>query len=469
MEKAIARGLELGSTFVDVRFERFTVDSVGAEDGKPKESGSSTRLGIGVRALAGGSWGFSAVQLPEPIELGKILTVAEEAAKLAKASRTHSKAIELAEVKSVKDKVQAEFSIDPRNVSVEERMDVCVEASRRMLQFDSAIKKSYAGISTSSVEKLFSSSEGTELEQSDVVVHGGLFATAVSGGNSEFYMQREAGTRGFELINDYNIVSHAEEVAKKALTLVKAKGAPTKKLPVILDPEFVALLIHEIVGHPSEADRVIGKEAAWAGRAWWADKVGQKLFSDQLTVVSDATQPGHLGSFKYDDEGVPTKRITHIQKGVLQNFLHSRETAKIFNTEPNGGMRATSYLFVPLIRMTNTYAEKGEWTFDDMLEGIKEGVYLRGEKVPSIDSRRYNFQISAKEASLIENGEITQPLRSATLTGTSPDFLSSIDAVARDAKIFPIPNCGKGDPMQTMRVGNGGPHIRGFGMVTGPK
>ncbi|MFH0897880.1 MAG: TldD/PmbA family protein [Candidatus Bathyarchaeota archaeon] len=222
-------------------------------------------------------------------------------------------------------------------------------------------------------------------------------------------------------------------------------------------------------GTPSEADRVIGREAAWAGRAWWKDKVGKEIFSKNITIVSDATLAGYLGSFKYDDEGVPAKRIVHIEKGVLKNFLHNRETAKIFNTKPNGASRASSYLFAPLIRMTNTYIEKGDWKFEEMLEGVKEGVYLKGEKIPSIDSRRYNFQISAKEAYMICDGQLAEPLRSPTLMGVAPEFLSSIDAVGRDLRIYPIPNCGKGDPIQTMMVGNGGPHIRGYGMVSGPR
>jgi TldD protein len=268
------------------------------------------------------------------------------------------------------------------------------------------------------------------------------------------------------------MVSRATEIAKKAITLSKAKAAPTRKLPVILDQHFVALLIHEIIGHPSEADRVLGKEAAWAGKTWWADKVGKQLFSEELTVVSDATLgKGYCGSFKYDDEGVPAKRIVNVEKGVLREFLHSRETAKIFGVKPNGCMRATSYAFAPLIRMTNTFIEKGNWKFEEMLEGIKKGVYLKGNKVPSIDSRRFNFQISSFEAYEIKNGEIRRPLRGASLRSNTKDFLSSIDAVGNDLKIIGIifPACGKGDPMQSMFVGNGGPHISGYGLVTGPK
>ena len=469
IKKSLNRGLELGATYVDVRMERNQMESVMAEDGKPKDASFSSEQGIGARALAGGSWGFSALRLKEGAEGETIFKVVEDAVKLAKAVKVSSKKVELAEVKPVEDVVEAKFKIDPKRVSLEERMNICVEASGRMFKYDPAIKRAATAIASLSVDKTFCSSEGASIQQSQTVVFGTLYAQAVKGGVSEYYSHIAGGVGGFEILKEYDLVGHSEEIAERAVALVNADPAPTKKLPIILDPEFISLLSHEILGHPSEADRVIGKEAAWAGRAWWAGKTGQKIFSEKLTAVSDATLDGYLGSFKYDDEGVPTRRVVHIEKGVLKDFLHSRETAKVFNVEPNGAMRAMSYLFAPLIRMTNTYIERGDWKFEEMLEGIKEGVYLKGEKIPSIDSRRYNFQISAKEAYMIRNGEVAEPLRSPTLTGTSEEFLSSVDAVGEDLTILPIPNCGKGEPMQTMRVGNGGPHIRGYGMVTGPR
>jgi len=331
------------------------------------------------------------------------------------------------------------------------------------------VKRADAGVSYVLIEKHFVSSEGAYIRQSQYTTLAGLSAVASYNGTTEYYSHTEGGNLGHELIEDYGLVEHAREIADRAVELAKAKPAPTGKFPVLLDPEFVALLTHEVIGHPAEADRVIGREAAWAGRAWWAERIGQKVFPEKLTVVSDATRMGHLGSFRYDDEGVPSKRIIHIEKGVLKELMHSRETAKIFDAEPNGSMRSAGYLFAPLIRMTNTYVEKGDWKPDEMLEEIKEGIYLKGEKVPSIDSRRYNFQISAKEAFLIKRGEIVETYRSPTLTGITPEFFSTIDAVGRDVKVFAIPNCGKGEPMQVMRVGNGGPHLRGVGTVTGPK
>jgi len=151
----------------------------------------------------------------------------------------------------------------------------------------------------------------------------------------------------------------------------------------------------------------LGKETAWAGRAWWKDEVGQKVFSEALTIVSDATLEGYFGSFRYDDEGV---LASYVEKGMLRDFLHSRETAAQFEMQPNGAMRASSYLFAPLIRMTNTYIEKGDWETEEIFEEVKDGIYLKGDRTPSIDSRRYNFQISAKEAFTIKKrGTVRSP------------------------------------------------------------
>ena len=468
LQRFVEQGLQLGAHYLDLRLESLSAESVGAEDGKPKEATYSFEQGVGVRALAGGAWGFAASRVEKNNEGETITRVVREAVRLALALRD-SLEVRLAPTKTVRDTITYPLKIDPSNISLEEKMGLCVESSSRALRVDSAVKKSAAGLGFSTGDKAFVSSEGAEIRQVETVTFGGVFAQALKGGVSEYYSDTVGGLGGYELLKDYNIIEQGQVVGRKAVTLAGAKPAPTGKSTVVLDPEFCSLLCHEIIGHPSEADRVLGKEAAWAGRAWWKDKVGQKVFSEDLTIVSDATLEGYLGSFKYDDEGVPSKRIVNIEKGILRDFLHSRETAAQFETEPNGAMRASSYLFAPLIRMTNTYIEEGDWSAEEILHEVKEGVYLKGDKTPSIDSRRYNFQISAKEAFIIREGEVCEPLRSPTLTGVSPEFLSSVDAVGKDLKIFPIPNCGKGEPMQTMRVGNGGPHIRGYGMVTGPR
>ncbi|MGH9998239.1 MAG: TldD/PmbA family protein, partial [Nitrosopumilaceae archaeon] len=272
----------------------------------------------------------------------------------------------------------------------------------------------------------------------------------------------EGGRGGMEVIlGEHDIRNTAEFVSQKASELLDAHTTKEDKATVVMNPDFVALLAHEILGHPSEADRVLGKEMAWAGGAWWAGKLGQKIGSNQLNVIDDPTISGNLGCYKYDDEGVLAKTKTLIENGVLESHMQSRETASIFNTEPNSGMRASGYEFMPLIRMACTCIKEGEWDPQEMISEVKNGYLISNMKVPSIDMMRYNWSISCQFAQKIENCKPKALLRDVIVMGTAPDFFNSIDACGKDFTIRPITNCGKGDPMQIMRMGNGGPHIRG--------
>ena len=203
---------------------------------------------------------------------------------------------------------------------------------------------------------------------------------------------------------------------------------------------------------------------AWAGGAWWAGKLGEKIGSQELNVIDDPTLPS-LGCYKYDDEGVIANPKLLIENGVLLNHMQSRETASIFNTKPNSGMRATAYGFMPLIRMACTCIKQGNWEPQEMIKEVKNGYLISNMKVPSIDMMRYNWSISCQFAQKIENGEPKELLRDVIVMGIAPDFFYSIDACGKDFTVRPITNCGKGDPMQVMRMGNGGPHIRGIATV----
>ena len=232
-----------------------------------------------------------------------------------------------------------------------------------------------------------------------------------------------------------------------------------------MNPDFVSLLTHEILGHPSEADRVIGKEMAWAGGAWWKGKIGEKIGSDVLTVFDDPTIKDSLGWYFYDDEGVKTQRTTLLEDGILKNHMQNRETASIFDTNPTGNMRATNYRFMPLIRMACTCIKEGDWNPDEMIKDVKNGYLISDMKIPSIDMKRHNWSISCQYAQKIENGEITDLHRDVIVMGTAHEFFESVDACGNDFTVRPITNCGKGDPMQSMIMGNGGPSIRGTATV----
>ena len=238
-----------------------------------------------------------------------------------------------------------------------------------------------------------------------------------------------------------------------------------KDVQIVFDPYYQAILTHEIMGHPSEADRVLGREAASAGSAWWAGKIGERIGSEHLNIYDDPTIPGTMGFFPYDDEGVKTKRKILAEDGILLDHMHSRETAHIFNVEANAGMRAMTFEYSPLIRMSNTFMGGGDWKPEEIIEDTKKGVLVSTRKDNSIDDMRYNWTISAQEGWLIENGELTTQLKDVTVSGISPKLFASIDAVGNNREIKPVIGCGKG--MQMLYTGNGGPHMRGIANIVG--
>jgi len=314
--------------------------------------------------------------------------------------------------------------------------------------------------------KYFVNSEGSEILQNytDTVVD--MIATSHEVGLTQSVNITEGGRGGLEqIINNEKIFQSAKDIASKASQLINARPVKEEKSIVVMNPDFVSLLTHEILGHPSEADRVLGKEMAWAGDAWWKGKIGDRIGSENLNVFDDPTIKESLGWYHFDDEGVETKKTTLVEEGVLKNHMQNRETAQIFNSNPTGNMRATNYRFMPLIRMACTCIGNGDWNVDEIIKEVKHGYLVSNMKVPSIDMKRYNWSISCQYAQKIENGEITDLLRDVIVTGTAPEFFESIDACGNDFTVRPITNCGKGDPMQSMIMGNGGPTIRGTATI----
>jgi TldD protein len=227
-----------------------------------------------------------------------------------------------------------------------------------------------------------------------------------------------------------------------------------------MEPSFLALLVHEIIGHPSEADRVLGWENAWGGGAWWESMLRQKVGSELLNAVDEGDIEGTLGYTPYDDEAVKCARTFLIKEGKLVGHIQSRQTAEKFGVDARGGMRAFSFDCVPLIRMTNTFILGGDWKNEEIVRETRSGILVRYYLAPSIDDRRFRWTVSPQETYLIKNGELGELLRGAVVSGIAPEFFRSIDAVGKDVTILPLTGCGKGDPEQLICVGNGGPTLR---------
>jgi len=455
-EKAVEHALFSGCQYCDVRTEATSKQGFVIENNEIEYSTTKNDQGLGIRVLNAGAWSFFSIS--NPLTFDDVKSGIEEAAKAAlyySSKKKHK--VTIGNVTAVKEKVEFPVKIIP---TIDELIEIGYDCDKIIHQ-NKRIIKSQVSMSYSIVSKLFVSSEGSKIHQNFSDVIADLSATAHENGLTQSVNITEGGRGGIEkLSTDREIRESAKFISDKAAQLIDAKPVKEEKTTVVMNPDFVALLTHEILGHPSEADRVLGKEMAWAGGAWWAGKLEEKIGSDNLNVFDDPTLEGTLGHYGFDDEGNKATRTELVKNGVLSNHMQSRETAEIFHTNPSANMRASSYRFMPLIRMACTCIDRGDWEPDEMVADIKNGYLISNMKIPSIDMKRYNWSISCQFAQKIENGEITDLLRDVIVLGTAPDFFKSIDACGNDFTVRPITNCGKGDPMQSMAMGNGGPSIR---------
>lgn len=460
-EKAVEFAIIHGAQYCDVRAESQIKKSAVIENGLIENTKDSLDEGLGIRFLKSGKWGFCSFTKPESFDM--IKNPLEEAINHTK-HYSENKII-LSQLCDIKVKNTTKNFPVLKKPEMEDVLDLGLECSKIILE-NSLIKRSIVNSWYTVNSKYFVSSEGAHILQNFTDVITEMVATAHESGLTQSINITEGGRGGMEqLTKNDTAQKSAAEISRKAVQLLNAKPVKEEKAQVVMNPDFVSLLTHEILGHPSEADRVLGKEMAWAGGAWWKGNLGNKIGSDKLTVFDDPTINHSLGWYDYDDEGVKTKRTILVEKGVLKNHMQNRETGKVFDGSPTGNMRATNYMFMPLIRMACTCIEKGDWSPEEMIKDVKEGYFVSGMKIPSIDMKRYNWSISCQYAQKIENGQLTDLLRDVIVIGTAPEFFNSIDACGTDFTIRPITNCGKGDPMQSMMMGNGGPSIRGTATI----
>ena len=444
--------------YSDVRADQQIKKSALIENKDIEHIKNNENKGVGVRLIKNGTWSFCSITNPNSFD--KIKNILDNTIKNSDYRNIKNKKIKLRS--NPVNKREINFPV-LKKTDIEELIKIGLECNKIISSTPKIIKSiTHASYTTNS--KYFVNSEGSEILQNftDIVME--MVATAHESGQTQSVNLTEGGRGGLELITN-KIQQSAKEISKKASELIYAKPVKEEKATVVMNPDFVSLLTHEILGHPSEADRVLGKEMAWAGGAWWKGKIGEKIGSEKLNVFDDPTIKESLGWYYFDDEGVETKKTTLVEKGVLKNHMQNRETSEIFNTMPTGNMRATDYRFMPLIRMACTCIGNGDQNVNEIIKDVKNGYYISNMKVPSIDMNRYNWNISCQYAQKIENGEITNLLRDVIVMGTAPEFFNSIDACGNDFTVRPITNCGKGDPMQSMMMGNGGPTIRGTAIV----
>jgi TldD protein len=308
--------------------------------------------------------------------------------------------------------------------------------------------------------------EGSKIDQTIVWCGGGVSATAVEGGEVQTRslpasFRGDFHTEGYEYFEDLKLLEIAEQTAKEAIKLLKAPKMPTENATVILGHSQLALQVHESCGHPTELDRALGYEAAYAGTSFLTTDLLETNFkygNELVTMVADATVPGGLGTFFYDHEGVKAQKNIMVDKGVFTGFMSSRETAKAIGLQrSSGAARSMGYDRIPIVRMTNVNLEPGDWEFDELISDTKSGYFLDTNRSWSIDDIRMNFQFGTEIGWKIENGEMTEMIKNPTYEGITPEFWGSVSGICNKKhwKIFGTPNCGKGEPGQAAYVGHG--------------
>jgi TldD protein len=354
---------------------------------------------------------------------------------------------ELANVNIAVDAVKSRAKIRPQDISIEEKKEVMVEAEKAA-QLPKVISTTVNYVEGEG-RSYFLSSEGTSLVQEESRVAMFINAVAADAGVIQFGHKSMGGARGFEVIQREDIEKFGRTAASKAVRLLDASSPPSGIFPVLLDPELTGVFIHEALGHASEADLILQKDSILEG------KIGTSIGSSQVTIVDDASMDA-FGYYAYDAEGVKTRKNVLVKDGVLVSLLSSRETAAKMGLNPSGNSRS-AVGDQPIVRMSNTYLKPGDMSFEELVEDMADGIYLKGSRGGQVDTGKGIFQFNAAESFHIENGEIVDTLRDVSLSGNILEMLTKIDGVGSDFYMG-VGFCGKSG--QTAPVGDGGPHTR---------
>jgi TldD protein len=461
---AIETAKRRGATYADVRVMDIRHREISVKNGEVGTLGESESVGIGVRVIADGAWGFAST---DRLTREGVQACAAQAVSIAKASALAKREnVALAPENAYVDTWQNPFLKDPFRIPVERQIEVLMAADKEMRKVK-GVTVAEGSMSFKRIEQLFVSSAGSAIHQVKMQSGAGIVATAFAGTEIQkrSYPNSFGGQhmlRGYELIEELDLVGNAPRVGEEAVALHSAAQCPEGQGTIILDSSQLGLQIHESIGHPIELDRVLGMEANFAGMSFLTvDKLRQlKYGSDIVNVVADARLahgPG-LGTFAYDDEGVPAQCTPVITNGLFTGYLSNRETAAaIGEKRSNGTMRTESWNRLPIIRMTNISINPGTWKFDDLIADTEDAIYMETNRSWSIDDRRYHFQFSTEIGWVIKGGKKTRMIKNPSYSGITTEFWNSCDAICSRNywTLWGTPNCGKGQPMQTMGTGHG--------------
>jgi TldD protein len=462
IEEALDAAQGSGAGYADVRLVERATESLTVKNGVLAEASSNRSAGFGIRVLVDGAWGFAG---SSRIERAEVKRTAREAVAIARASGLATRQpIVLDDSPPAVADYRTPYREDPFAVSLDEKLRILFETDAEMSRVPGVTVRTSA-MEFARERKTFASTEGARIEQE--IVDSGAGIEAMAFNESEVqrrsYPQSAGGQRvtgGFEAVRELHLLENAQRIAEEAVALLDAPQCPSGTMTLIIDSPQLALQVHESCGHPIELDRVLGMEASFAGTSFLTlDKLDQLQYGSEIVnMEADATAPGGLGTFGFDDEGVAAQKVPIVTGGRLVGYLTSRETAPIIGRRSMGSSRASGWNVIPLIRMTNVNLLPGSaGSLDDLIADTGDGLFVSTNHSWSIDDRRLNFQFGTEVGWLIRDGRLTQMVKNPTYTGITPQFWGSCDAICGPSewKLWGVPNCGKGEPMQTHGVGHG--------------
>jgi TldD protein len=456
-ETTIDHALKLGAEFADLRTESATGTNIVVMDGRTKTLSSQRESGCGLRAFIGGAWGFASTNT---ITSASLKGAAASAVKMAKVARAKAKVkFEITQLKGIRKGEEYKCRVRPMDVRIEDKLKFVLSQDKAMRDMDSRISSTNARYDDLEADRVVANSFGTLARITERWIVAACSAYAKSEGITQRGHSASGNVGGYELMQAKETVDLGVNAAAQALRLLDSKPVPAGKFTVVLDNKMTGLVAHEAFGHACEADAVL------AGASVLEGKVGQKVAHEGITLIDDPTIRNTFGYFSIDWEGVKAKKHVLIENGVLKGWMHNLESSSRMGEEPNGSARSQAFNNTPIIRMSNTYIEGGDWKKDELFEDIKHGMLIQGSQYGYVEPAKGQFMFKGDEAYEIRNGEIGQRHRDASISGVILDVLRNVEGIGDDFMLGDPGYCGKSG--QSARTTDGGPHLRIANMVVG--
>jgi TldD protein len=457
--KAVEAALDAGATYADARYLEDRTEAIEVLNGSVESLDRDESAGIGVRALFGSSWGFFGTH---DVSDKALRAAGHRATEIAKASGVvGGDPFTLADVPVVEADFETPHEEPPLEVPLSEKVDLLIGVTD-IIQEVEQVRLARASLGAWDTHKWFVSSQGHRIHQHLVETGGGFDATAVGEGEThrrsypQSFGQFETG--GYETVRRWDYLGNARRIAEEAAALLDADDCPEGEMTLILEGSQLALQIHESVGHAIELDRILGWEAAFAGTSHLElPRLGKhKYGSPLMNITADATLPGALGSFGFDDEGTPAQRVPIVDEGIWVGVLSGRDSASLAGLPPGGMVRADGYARLPMVRMTNVGILPGDSSLEEMISETERGIYMSTNRSWSICDKRLNFQFGCEIGWEIKDGKLGKMVKNPTYTGITPKFWAQLDMLAAEPEWvhWGTPNCGKGQPMQVAHTGH---------------